>query len=185
MPSQPPSVYFSSSLFVCFLLCIQKVKASSLGAFRTNQFWVEEVLKTRKEEEKQRMKKMLMVLEFVDLWNSRMCQHNINDERLTIHKWKTNIKNKTKLIIIDSTCIIYHSWVQLQKKTEQVWLVCFLKKTWKLKKKDFWNNLDRRTEETEVEALAVQRLMKSKPSINTSQHHTVVDRWWVGLLLQT
>lgn len=41
------------------------MKASSLGAFRTNQFWVEEVLKTRKEEEKQRMKKMLMVLEFV------------------------------------------------------------------------------------------------------------------------
>lgn len=40
------------------------------------------------------------------------------------------------------------------------------KKTWKLKKKDFWNNLDRRTEETEVEALAVQRLMKSKPSIS-------------------
>lgn len=34
------------------------------------------------------------------------------------------------------------------------------------KKKDFWNNLDRRTEETEVEALAVQRLMKSKPSIS-------------------
>lgn len=75
-----------------------------------------------------------MVLEFVALWNSRMCQHNINDERLTIHKWKTNIKNKTKLIIIDSS-IIYHSWVQLQKKTEQVWLVCFLKKNMEAEKK--------------------------------------------------
>lgn len=34
------------------------------------------------------------------------------------------------------------------------------------KTQQFWNNLDRRTEETEVEALAVQRLMKSKPSIS-------------------
>lgn len=34
------------------------------------------------------------------------------------------------------------------------------------KTQHFWNNLDRRTEETEVEALAVRRLMKSKPSIS-------------------
>lgn len=132
MPSQPPSVYFSSSLFVFALYS----KSESILSWSIQDKPVLGRGSTENKEGGRKTKNEKDAYGFRVCWSVKFMNVSAQHQWWKAYYSQVKIKYKKikqKLIIIDSTCIIYHSWVQLQKKTEQVWLVCFLKKhgSWK------------------------------------------------------